>query len=54
MARFRHLGGLLRETWAYARANKAWWLVPMVVVLLIMALLITVVSSTTPVIYTLF
>jgi len=52
--RLTHLAGLLKETSAYARANKAWWLVPMVVVLLVLAFLITVVSTTTPVLYTLF
>ena len=54
MRRLRHLVGLLKEVWAYAWANKAWWIVPAVLILLLLSLLIVVASTTAPVIYTLF
>ena len=54
MQRVRHLLLLLREVWAYAWQNKAWWIVPAVLVLLFLSLLIVVASSTAPIIYTLF
>jgi Family of unknown function (DUF5989) len=50
----RHLGGFLRELWAFARANKAWWIVPVVVVLLLITVLVVSVSTVSPFIYSLF
>ena len=50
----RHLGGLLRELFAFARKNKAWWIVPIVIVLLLIAGLIVTVSTVSPFIYPLF
>jgi hypothetical protein len=48
-------GGILKEFWDFLRANKKWWLVPIIVVFLILGLLILL-SSTglAPFIYTLF
>ena len=50
----RHLATLLREVWAFARQNRAWWLVPLIVLLLAVALLVVGVSTISPFIYTLF
>ena len=54
MKKLGHLGSLLREVWAFAGQNKAWWLVPLVVVLLILALVIFAGQTAAPFIYTLF
>ncbi len=54
MNKFAHVGRLLREVWAFAWQNKAWWLVPLVLVLLLMALLIFAGQGVAPFIYTLF
>ena len=47
--------GLLRETFAWLRYNRKWWLAPVVVLLLLVGLLV-ILSSTAvaPLIYTLF
>lgn len=50
----RHLGSFLHELWAFARANKAWWIVPVVVMLLVITALIVTVSGVSPFIYSLF
>ncbi len=46
---------LVCEYWGYLRANKTWWLLPILICLLLMAVLI-VLSGTAaaPFIYTLF
>ena len=45
----------IREFWAFARARKKYWLVPLVVVLLLFAIVIVVAeNSIAPFIYTLF
>lgn len=49
-----HLGRFLVELWQFARANRAWWIVPVVLVLLAIAGLIVSVSTISPFIYTLF
>lgn len=54
MRALRSLGRLLRELWAFARENKAWWIVPVVLVLLAVGLLIVSVSAISPFIYSLF
>ena len=48
-------GSLARELWAFMRARKKWWLLPLIVVLLVFALLVFL-SGTglAPFIYTLF
>jgi len=51
---FRHLGTLLGELWAFAKANKAWWILPVVIVLLLIAALLVSVSTFSPFIYSLF
>jgi hypothetical protein len=54
MRAFRSLARLLREFWAFARENKAWWIVPVVIALLLVALLVVSVSAISPFIYSLF
>lgn len=44
---------LLRETWAYARTSKKWWLMPLIGALLLMALLVIVLEGA-PFLYPLF
>jgi len=50
----RHLGRLLKELFAFAWENKAWWIVPIVLVLLLLTALIFAGESVAPFIYTLF
>ncbi len=47
---------LLREYWAYMRARKRWWLLPIIVVLLILGSLVVLAegSALAPFIYTIF
>ena len=54
MSFFRHLSGLLRDLFGFARKNKVWWIVPLVVLLLLVGLLIVGVSTISPFIYSLF
>ena len=54
MRAFRSLARLLSELIAFARENKAWWIVPIVIVLLLVALLVVSVSAVSPFIYSLF
>jgi len=49
-----HLGRLLLELLAFARAHKAWWIVPVVVLLLVITAVIVTVSGVSPFIYSLF
>jgi len=47
--------GMLRELWDFLRANRAWWLTPIVAVLLLISvLLILGATGAAPLIYTLF
>lgn len=47
--------GLVAELWAFVRANKKWWLIPILVVLLLVGVLIVLASSAAaPLIYPLF
>jgi len=47
--------GFLREFWDFLRANKKWWLLPIVAVLLAVGLLVTLGgTAAAPFIYTLF
>jgi hypothetical protein len=50
----KYLGRLLKEFFAFAWQNKAWWIVPIVLVLLLLALLIVAGQGAAPFIYTLF
>lgn len=50
----RYFLRLLGELFGFARAHKAWWIVPLVLMLLLFALLITIGQATAPFIYTLF
>ena len=47
---------IVRELWAYMRARKKWWLLPLVLVLLLVGVVITLAqgSALAPFIYTLF
>lgn len=54
MRAFRSLSRLLREFWAFAREQKAWWIIPVILILLLLALLIVSVSTISPFIYSLF
>jgi Family of unknown function (DUF5989) len=54
MRALKNLSRLLRELWAFARENKAWWIVPVVVLLLLIAFLLVSVSTISPFIYSLF
>lgn len=50
----RHLRGLLREMFQFARENKAWWIIPVVIVLLLAGLIIVGVTAVSPFVYSLF
>lgn len=55
MRMLKHLGRLLRDFFAFAWQNKAWWIVPVVLVLLMLSILIVAGSGVAPAfIYTLF
>ncbi len=54
MRRVSNVVNLLKEIWAFARAHKAWWIVPIVVMLLLVTVLIVGVSTISPFIYSLF
>jgi len=54
MRRLKALFHLLAELWSFARAHKAWWIVPLVVLLLLVSVLIIGVSTISPFIYSLF
>ncbi len=54
MGKLRHLGTLIGEFVAFARAHKAYWIVPLLVVLALVVLLIAVGQTSAPFIYTLF
>jgi hypothetical protein len=54
MKRISYLLSLFRELGEFARANKAWWLVPMAVILLGVAAIVTLTGGASPLIYTLF
>ena len=47
---------LARELWAYMRARKKWWLLPLVLVLLLVGMVITLAqgSALAPFIYSVF
>ncbi len=47
--------GLFSEIWGFLRANKKWWLAPIVVVLLLIGVLVLLAGTAVgPFIYTLF
>jgi hypothetical protein len=54
MARLRYVGSLIREFVAFARAHKAYWILPLLLVLGLMAFLVFVGQGAAPFIYTLF
>lgn len=54
MSFLRHLFRLLRDVFGFARANKIWWIAPLIVLLLVIGLLMVGVSTISPFIYSLF
>ncbi len=54
MPKPRHLLAFFRELFAFARAHKVWWIVPVIAILLLAGLLIVAVSAISPFIYSLF
>jgi hypothetical protein len=54
MSRFGYSFTLLKEFLQFARAHKAYWIVPMVIVLGIMVALVAVGQFSAPFLYTLF
>ncbi len=54
MGKFGYSATLLKEFFRFARAHKAYWIVPLVVVLGLMVALIAVGQFSAPFIYTLF
>lgn len=52
--KLKYAGRLLSDLLAFARQNKAWWLVPLVVMLLLGGLVIAAGQGAAPFIYTLF
>jgi hypothetical protein len=54
MRRLRHLARLLRDLWAFGRAYKVYWMVPLALVLLATAAIIVVSQGALPFVYTLF
>ena len=54
MSKLRHLTPLIGEFFAFARAHKAYWIVPLLIVLGLIVLLIAVGQTSAPFIYTLF
>ena len=54
MSKLRYTGTLLKEFVQFAKAHKAYWIVPLLIVLGLMALLIATGQASAPFIYTLF
>ena len=54
MRRFRYLLRLFGELFAFARAHKAYWIVPMAIVLALVFLLVMTSQGAAPFLYTLF
>jgi hypothetical protein len=54
MGRLRYAWRLLGELWAFARANRVWWILPLVLALGLLALVVAASQTAAPFIYTLF
>jgi len=54
MGKLRHAGPLFAEFVRFARAHKAYWIVPLLLVLGLVAALVFVTQGATPFLYTLF
>ena len=54
MGKLAYSGKLLREFIGFAKANKAYWIVPLALLLGLASVLIVAGQSLAPVIYTLF
>jgi hypothetical protein len=48
--------GLLRELWAFAKARKKWWLLPLIILLMVVGALFVLAqgSALAPFIYAIF
>jgi hypothetical protein len=54
MGKLKYSGKLLKQFWKFARAHKAYWIIPMILLLGLIALLIISSQAASPFIYTLF
>ena len=56
LKRFKSVGSLLGEFWAFMRMQKKWWLAPLIVILILMGILIIMTegSALAPFIYAIF
>ena len=55
MLRVKHLFRLVGQVFAYSRANRAWWLVPLMVLLGVITVAVVTTQATVPyAVYTLF
>lgn len=54
MRRMRHVKILLGEVLGFARAHRAYWLIPLILLLLLAGVLVFVGQGATPFLYTLF
>jgi hypothetical protein len=54
MGKLSFAGRLFRELFGFARAHKAYWIVPLVIILLLGVALIVVGQTAAPFIYNLF
>ena len=54
MGKLSYSGKLVREFFAFARANKVYWIVPLVMVLALAAIVVFFGQGAAPFIYTLF
>lgn len=52
--KLKSVANLTLELFAFARAHKAWWILPVMAILLLLALVVVSVSAVSPFIYTLF
>lgn len=54
MRLLHHFFAFVRDLFAFARENKAWWIVPVVALLLAVGAVVVSVSAISPFIYSLF
>jgi hypothetical protein len=54
MSKLRYSGTLVKEFLAFARAHKAYWIVPLLLILGLLGLLIAAGQVSAPFIYTVF
>src|SRR5690606_2477235 len=54
MTRARYLGVLFTDLWAFARAYRAWWMLPLVLALLVLGFLVVASQWSSGFVYVLF